>query len=204
MPVTELAFFEIEPSSSPDDPRLHAYFRDVQIMLSKGSGYQFQLRRGIENTNLLVGIGGWPSVEFHQKYMTESEDAQKIVEGGKGLVTVESLVHVDVDYDEIERDAPVLAINQQKITPGKGEEFGKKFEEMKPLLAKELARYGKLTGGWQMEAEKGKDIYIAFTPWNSKDSHFVWAQDPENEGFMGAVALIDDSMMIHVTPFELK
>lgn len=203
MPVTEVAIFAINPSSSPNDPDLRTFFKDSLASLSNTSGYQFHLRQGVEDPNLLIMLGGWESVEFHQKYMAESEEAKRLFQGAQKFLTVDAIVHIDLDYNEVDRETAVLAINRQEVRAGAKEEFAEKNREVRPLLVNGTKQYGKVADGWQIGGEEGKDIFVLFTSWDAKDTHYAWPEKPENAEYMEVMKYLVGYKMIHGVPFDL-
>ncbi len=115
MTVTEFATLKLLSPHTWDAPDIQAFFRTLSVQQGAWSGYPLRFFADTTDPQLIYLITGWESVPAHYEWIA-SEQNQKLLERGKGMLEVEGLAHAEVDSER--GDAEFVVWKQWKLQEG--------------------------------------------------------------------------------------
>ena len=135
-------------------------------------------------------IGEWDSLDRHMNHFIPSTENQSLLESLKHLATVDWLLHIDAPHATLplpDEDGKgqgagkeyLYGITRHFVKSGERISFEKAFHENKEYLQNHVTE-GKIGGGWRVDKEEDKEEFVLFSPWQSVDQHYDFA---DTEGF---------------------
>ena len=129
MPITEFASLGFKASRSVSEPSIFALFQKLSAWQSECSGFPLLFFTNPEVPSEIHLITGWDSVEAHMAWIA-GERNQELLRVFSPFINILGMVHLDINFDRVPRDAPsILCLeygNQNK--DGVEREFKRQLE----------------------------------------------------------------------------
>ncbi|KAH7913150.1 hypothetical protein BJ138DRAFT_1059582 [Hygrophoropsis aurantiaca] len=111
MPITEIAAFEFISPHSLSHPSVAELFRTLSVQQAAWSGYPLLYFANADSTRSaeFYLISGWENEEAHYKWIA-SEENQKLLAATRGLLNIRYMVHLEINFNDIPRDATKLFV----------------------------------------------------------------------------------------------
>lgn len=131
----------------------------------------------IENPAFLYIIGEWEDIKQHRDEYIPSEANRQILELLKDEVSVEWLLHIDTDQENLPLSAPIISIGRHFISLGQKEAYNGTFESVSHHLKSYLTP-SHFARGWRLDREEGddKEEDLLIVGWDDVASHHRFAQ----------------------------
>jgi heme-degrading monooxygenase HmoA len=191
MTITEIALLLLSSGITLDNTDLRSNLSLAKKTMDHFTGYNFYYMQQIEDPAYIYIIGEWDSLDQHMKGFIPGPDNQALLEDLKDLLTVTWLEHIDASHAELPlpkderrkgqalRGEMVWSIGRHFVKSGEKDAFKETFEENKQYL-QEYVTEGRVSGGWRVDKEEGKEEYVLFSPWKSVEQHMGFGK---TEGF---------------------
>ncbi|KAJ3014373.1 hypothetical protein NUW54_g1320 [Trametes sanguinea] len=125
MPVTEIATLRLNSPHIWDSPASQSFFADVAAQQAAWSGYLLHYFQDTSDPLVIYILTGWESVSAHFDWI-KSEQNQKLLERGEGLMEVVGLQHVNLGVEL--KNAQFVVLEQWQR--GTEEDVGEEREEV--------------------------------------------------------------------------
>ncbi|KAG6328135.1 hypothetical protein ID866_10954, partial [Astraeus odoratus] len=108
MPITEFASLEFQVPHSLSDPGIFELFQRLSAWQAECSGFPLLFFTNPEVPSEIHLITGWDSVEAHEAWIA-GERNQELLRVFAPFINILGMVHLDIDFDRIPKDA-LLAV----------------------------------------------------------------------------------------------
>ncbi|KIY63427.1 hypothetical protein CYLTODRAFT_426122 [Cylindrobasidium torrendii FP15055 ss-10] len=169
--VLEVASLRLKPGVTIDTPALRSglVFAKAAMEESAGAGRPFRYLQQVEDPSFIYILGAWPSVKYHYDDYIPSAPNQQTLEMLRDLVTVQYLIHADIDPTKVPLDTGLVAVGRHYLKDGQREAFAKAFTASNAPLVD--ATKGRLISGWRLDQEDEKEEFVLFTAWETLEDH---------------------------------
>lgn len=181
MAVTELALLSLLPPSTLNDTSLWKKLNSAKNAMETFTQRNLFFFSQIENPASLYIIGEWEDVKQHREDYIPSQTNQQMLALLKDQVSVEWLIHIDIDQENLPFSAPIISVSRHFISSGQKETYGGTFEAVSHHL-RSYVTPSHFARGWRTEREEGSDQEedLLIAGWDNVASHHAFAQ---SDGF---------------------
>jgi len=156
MPITEFASLEFKASRGLSEPSIFALFQKLSTWQSECSGFPLLFFTNPEVPSEIHLVTGWDSVEAHEAWIA-GERNQELLRVFSPFINILGMVHLDIDFDHIPRDASLVVCLEY------GDQSRDQFEgELKRQL--EVLSENQIDALWvefgQNMQEGRRDVYV--------------------------------------------
>lgn len=158
----------------------------------------------IENPTFLYIIGEWEDVRQHREEYIPSEANRQILELLKDEVSVEWLLHIDTDQENLPLSAPIISIGRHFISSGQKAAYNGTFEAVSHHL-KSYITPSHFARGWRLDKEEGddKEEDLLIAGWDDVASHQGFAQTDGFKQFARIREFMKDADIKHAKRLDV-
>ena len=207
MTVIELAILHTLPGGDSKVPseQLLVNLKKAKQVLEDSSGYPFNFFQQIEDPTVVYIVGAWSSTAEHEASLPSSQKLA-LLDLFKGQIDIENILmyHLELDGDAspLPLNEPAISVNRHFIKHGQRDAFGKRFEEVKPLL-QDYTKPRPVAGGWRIEKEaEDKEEWVLFSGFDSVEHHIGFSKMDEFQKYRGIVEYVDGFELKHMRRME--
>ncbi|RAR06588.1 dimeric alpha-beta barrel domain-containing protein [Stemphylium lycopersici] len=214
MQITELALLHLSCDVTVDNVALRSKLSHAKTVMQKYTGHAFYYMQQIEEPALVYIVGEWDSLDQHMDKFIPSADNQALLESLKGALTVERLEHIDVPHADLplpKREAQleharqgglIWSIVRYYIKDGAKQDFLDTLEANKHYI-QGFVTEGTIGGGWRIDKEDGKEVFVLLSPWKSVEQHLEFGKTDGFQKYAQIRKYIDGADIKHAKLLDI-
>ena len=117
MPVTEIATLKLPSTQAWESPDIQAFFGAFSDKQTQWKGSASDYFQDVSDPSLIYVIRGWESVPAHYDWIASTPN-QELLQLAKGLIDVESLIHIKSDLGNKVAAAPITVWTRREVGAG--------------------------------------------------------------------------------------
>lgn len=189
MPVVELAKLRMRHGKQQVSLSLSQSLLHAKRVMEEASGYPFTFLQSIEDPNILLIIGAWPSVEFHVQEFIPGPSNKELLELLKDEIDVDWMFHIDIRPNELRLPpkGAITSISRYFVRASNRTTFEAYFSARKRDLETNVDQKMNVKGGWRLDKdmttpcpENDEEEFVSFTAFDSHSESHELAQDQED------------------------